>query len=234
VASYDDVERIARDAVAAFGGVDVWINNASVAEWSFIEHMPPEEMRRVIEVDLIGTMHGCRAILPHFRERGGGTIINVASALADRAIPLLSTYCAAKAGVKAFSDALRMELVATDANVHVVTVKPSSIDTPFYSHGRSRLGVRPHPVSKIYAPEKVARAIVAAAERPRRDVYVGIMGKLLSLGERFNSHLMDWYMLQRREMFRQQMSEIPDRGESNLYSPPDETRIEGDFRDEQK
>jgi NAD(P)-dependent dehydrogenase (short-subunit alcohol dehydrogenase family) len=234
VAREDDVDRLARDAAAAFGRIDVWINNASVAEWSFIENMPPEEMRRVIEVDLLGTMYGCRAILPHFREHGGGTIINVASALADRAIPLLSTYCAAKAGVKAFSDALRMELRARNANVSVVTVKPSSIDTPFYTHGRSRLGVRPHPVSRIYAPEKVAKAIVGAAERPRRDVYVGLMGKLLAIGERFSPRLMDWYMLQRNEMFRQQISDIPDHDESNLYSSPGETRIRGDFADEER
>jgi short-subunit dehydrogenase len=115
-----------------------------------------------------------------------------------------------------------------------VTIKPSSIDTPFYSHGRSRLGVRPHPVSRIYRPEKVARAILAAAERPRRDVYVGVMGKLLAVGERLSPRLMDWYMLQRNELFRQQMSEIPDRGESNLYSSPEETRINGDFRDEER
>ena len=233
VSRYDDVQRIVGEAIAKFGGVDVWINNASVAEWSFIETMEPEEMRRVVEVDLVGTMYGCRAIVPHFRERGGGTIINVASALADRAIPLLSTYCAAKAGVKSFSDALRMEMHATHGGIHVVVVLPSSINTPFYRWGRSRIGVRPHPVSVIYPPRAVADAILWAADHPqRREVFVGVMGKLLSIGQRLSPELMDLYMLQRDEMFRQQYSVLPDHGESNLFETNGETRINGDFTED--
>src|SRR6185295_9198244 len=83
-----------------------------------------DDVSRIVDVDLVGTMYGCRAIVPHFRSRGRGTIINVASALADRAVPLLSTYCAAKAGVKSFSEALRMEMHATHGGIHVVVVLP--------------------------------------------------------------------------------------------------------------
>jgi len=233
VSRYDDVQRVVDEALAKFGAIDVWINNASVAEWSFIETMQPDDMRRIVEVDLVGTMYGCRAVLPHFRQRGGGTIVNVASALADRAIPLLSTYCAAKAGVKSFSDALRMEMRATNANVDVVVILPSSINTPFYTWGRSLLGVRPHPVSVIYPSRAVADAIVWAADHPkRREVFVGIMGKLLSLGQRFSPELMDAYMLQRHEMFRQQYSVLADHGESNLFQTNGETRVNGDFTDD--
>jgi len=232
VSRYEDVTRIIDAATEKFGGIDVWINNASVAEWSFIEAMEPDEMRRVVEVDLLGVMHGCRAVVPHLRARGGGTIINVASALADRAVPLLSTYCAAKAGVKSFSDALRMELRATNANIDVVVILPSSINSPFYSWGRSRLGVRPHPISRIYAPENVADAIVGAADHPRREIYVGAVGKLLSLAQRLSPQLLDVYILQRDEMFRSQYSARPDRGESNLFASPGETRVRGDFTEE--
>ena len=229
VASWDDVKRAADEVIAAFGHIDVWVNNASIAEWAPIETAAVEDMRRIIEVDLLGTIHGVKAVLPHFRERNAGAIINVASGLADRAIPLLSTYCAAKAAVKAFSDALRMELKGAGSAVTVTTILPASINTPFYTWGRSRLGVRPHPISIIYPPEKVARAIVHAADRPKREVFVGIMSKLLSLGERFSPVLMDWYMLQGGRFFRQQLSSRPDRGESNLFQSPGEIAIEGDF-----
>jgi short-subunit dehydrogenase len=232
VSRFDDLQRVAAETVAHFGGIDVWINNASVAEWSFIEAMEPDGMRRVVEVDLLGVMYGCRAALPHLRARGRGVIINVASALADRAVPLLSTYCAAKAGVKSFSDALRMELRATDANVDVVVVLPSSIDTPFYTWGRSRIGVRPHPISVIYPPEAVADAIVYAADHPRREIFVGAMGKLMSLAQRLCPELVDAYMLQRDEMFRQQFSVLPDHGTSNLFASRDESRVHGDFTDD--
>ena len=168
-------------------------------------------------------------MLPHFRERRRGIIINVASALADRSVPLLGIYSTAKAGVKAFTDALRLELKAAKSGIDVVCVLPSSMNTPFYRWGRSQIGVRPHPISVIYPPQKVAQAIVRAVERPRRDVYVGSVGKLLSLGQRLSPRLIDWYLLKRGYIFRQQLTATPDSGESNLYSSPEETSIEGDF-----
>jgi short-subunit dehydrogenase len=230
VSDWEQVERLALRAIGSFGRIDVWINNASVAEWAFIETMHADDIRRVIDVDLLGTLYGVRAALPHMQAAGRGTIINVASALADRSIPWLSTYCAAKAGVKAFSESLRLELAATNANIDVVVVLPASINTPFYSWGRSKVGVRPRPISHVYQPQKVAAAIVRAAERPRRDVYVGVMGKLLSIGQRISPRLLDYYMLQSRRMFREQMSDTRDSGQSNLFASPNETDVEGRWK----
>ncbi len=231
VAVWEDVERVVRDAVSCYGRIDVWINNAAVAEWALIEEMTPDEMRRVMDVNVLGAMYGVRAALPHLKA-SHGVVINVASALADRAIPLLSTYSASKAALKSFSDSLRMELRATEAHVDVVTILPSSINTPFYRWGPSKLGVRPHPVSVIYPPQVVADAIVSAAERPQREIFVGMMGKLLSMAERISPIAVDWYMLQRRQMFRQQYSSIRDAGESNLFHSPGESSVDGPFGEE--
>jgi short-subunit dehydrogenase len=229
VANFDDIAKIAGETIARFGRIDIWINNASVAEWGTVESLDVDTIDRVIAVDLLGTIYGCKAVLPHFRARGRGTIINVASALADRAVPLLSTYCAAKAGVKGFTDALRMELAAEKAGIDVVLVLPASINTPFYSNARSRLGVRPHPISVIYRPESVAKAIVNVAERPRRQVYVGAMGKLLALAQRLSPAATDAYMLQGNRMIREQLTNNADGGESNLFTSPEDSRITGDF-----
>ncbi|HKO57855.1 MAG TPA: SDR family oxidoreductase, partial [Thermoanaerobaculia bacterium] len=231
VSRWEDVDALALHAIAAFGRIDVWINNASVAVWSSAETMEPDEIRRVVEVDLLGAMYGSRAAVPHLRATGG-TLINIASALADRSVPLLSTYSAAKVGVSAFSEALRMELKMSGAGVDVVVIRPSAIDTPFYSWGHSHLGVRPHPLAVIYPPEAVAKAIVAAAERPQRDIYVGLLGKLLSVAQRISPMVVDWYMLLGRRELRQQFSDVPDAGESNLFRSPDETRIHGDWTEE--
>jgi short-subunit dehydrogenase len=229
VASFEDVQRLATRAIDFFGQVDVWVNNASVAEWALIEELDLAAARRILDVDLFGTIHGVKAILPHFRERDAGTIINVGSALSDRAIPLLSMYCAAKAAVKSFTDSLRMELADAGANIAVTLILPASINTPFYRWGPSRLGVRPHPVSVIYPPSAVAKAIVSASRRPQREIFVGAMGKLLSLGERFSPTLMDAYMTQNRRLFRQQYSSRRDRGQSNLFASPEEHGVDGDF-----
>ena len=229
VARSDEVLRLAESAAAHFGGIDIWINNASVGVWATVEQLTPHDLERVIAVDLLGTMYGTKAALPQLRTRGGGAIINVASALAERAVPLFSAYCAAKAGVKSFTDALRMELAAGRHGIDVTLILPSSINTPFYTWGLSRLGVRPHPLPLIYPPSEVADAIVYAAETRPREVFVGAMGKLLSVAERISPRAVDWYMTQHGRMFRQQLSGTADRGESNLDTPPDESRIDGDF-----
>jgi short-subunit dehydrogenase len=229
VSRYEDCERLTREAIAAFGHIDLWVNNAAVAEWSPFAHAEPATIARVIDVNVLGVMYATRAVLPHFRHRRAGTIINVASALADRAVPLLSTYSASKAAVKSFSESLRMELRAEKSGVDVVVILPSSINTPFYTWGRSRLGVRPHPISVIYPPEAVAKAIVRASEHPKRDIYVGSVGKLLSVAQRVSPRAVDAYMLQNKRMFRQQLSGKRDRGESNLFASPNESSIEGEF-----
>jgi short-subunit dehydrogenase len=234
VARFDDVARVASDTIAKFGHIDVWINNASVGEWGTVESLEIDTIDRVIAVNLLGTIYGCKAVLPHFRARGRGVIINVASGLAERAIPLLSTYSAAKAGVRGFTESMRMELAAEKSGIDVVLVLPASINTPFYSNGRSRMGVRPHPVSVIYPPSSVAEAIVRVADKPAREVYVGAMAKALSLGQRLSPAAMDAYMLQGGRMFREQLTTTPDGGQSNLFASPNDSRVEGDFTAESR
>jgi short-subunit dehydrogenase len=234
VSRFEDLERVAQSAVAAFGGIDVWINNAAVGEWALVEDMTSASMRRVLEVNVLGVMYGTRIAIPHLRARGGGVIINVSSAVGEHAVPLLSTYSASKAAIKSFTDALRMELRATNTPIAAVSILPASINTPFYRWGASKLGVRPHPISVIYPPEAVARAIVSAADRPQRDVYVGGLAKLLALGNRISPRVLDWYMLRGGNFFRQQYSATADAGESNLFQTAHETDVAGDYTAESR
>lgn len=231
VARWTDVQRLATTASERFGTIDVWINNAAVGVWSTIDEMTIDEINRVIHVDLLGTIYGVKAALPVMWQKRSGTIINVASALADRAIPLLSTYCAAKHGIKGFTESLRLEL-AREENHHIrsVLVLPAAVNTPFYSEGKSRLGVRPHPLKPVYEPELVARAIVDAARRPRRFVYVGGIGKMLSLAQRISPAAVDLYMLQNDRMAKKQLTTKPDRDESNLFAPTRAPRVRGDYK----
>ena len=96
--------------------------------------------------------------------------INVGSAPSDRAIPLQGGYCAAKHALKAFTDALRMELEEEDVPISVTLVKPASIDTPFFEKASTYLGVEPQPVPPVYAPEVVSEVILHAAEHPLREL----------------------------------------------------------------
>jgi short-subunit dehydrogenase len=216
VADAAAVEAIARAAIADFGRIDTWVNNAAVSMYGTIMESSVEDMRRQFDVNYWGQVHGSRTAVAHLR-RFGGALVNVASALADRAIPLQGNYCAAKHALKAFTDSLRMELEAEGAPVSVTLVKPASIDTPFFEKARTLLGYEPQPVPPVYAPELVADAILLAAERPVRDVIVGGSGKLLSVS-RLAPRLADRYM--ERSLFQSQQSDIPVDGRAdNLYAP---------------
>jgi short chain dehydrogenase len=146
-------------------------------------------------------------------------LINVASALADRAVPLQGNYCAAKHAIKAFTDTLRMELEEAGIPVVVTLLKPGSIDTPFFQKARTLLGVEPQPVPPVYAPDVVASAILHVAQRPQRDVIVGGMGKILALAQTVSPRLTDKYM-EHTTFASQQTDQVVARDRrDNLYEP---------------
>jgi NAD(P)-dependent dehydrogenase (short-subunit alcohol dehydrogenase family) len=216
VADAAQVQAIADVAVREFGHVDTWVNNAGVAVYGRVMDVSLDDMRRQFDVNYWGQVHGSRVAVTLLREQGGA-LINVASALADRAIPLQGNYCAAKHALKAFTDALRMELEEEGAPISVTLVKPGSIDTPLFDKARSYLGVEPQPVPPVYAPEVAAETILHCAQHPVRDIITGGMGKMLSVADAF-PRLADRYM--ERTTFESQLTNkaMGDRA-SNLYEP---------------
>jgi hypothetical protein len=137
--------------------------------------------------------------------------------LSDRAIPLQGGYCAAKHALKAFTDALRMELEEEGAPIAVTLVKPASINTPFFEKARTYLRVEPQPVPPVYAPEVVSEVILHAAQHPLRELIAGGSGAKLSAA-RFAPRLADRYM--ERWTFASQGTDKPANGRpDNLYAP---------------
>src|SRR5918995_6439780 len=218
VSDFNRVAELAARAAERFGRIDTWVNNASVSTYGFVEQMDVAEIRRVIEVNLLGEIHGMKAALPHLRE-AGGTIINVSSTLGKRAVPLQAAYCAAKHGVVAFGEALRLELRHEKLPIKVVDVLPSSINTPLFEHARSKLGVLPRPIAPIYEPRVVAETIVAVAERPVRQVFAGGAGRLLEVGQRLSPSLVDRYLLGPGRIVEGQRTDQPDDGQDSLDEP---------------
>ncbi|HSQ30276.1 MAG TPA: SDR family oxidoreductase [Gemmatimonadaceae bacterium] len=218
VADFEQVARLGEAAVAEFGHIDTWVNNAGVSIYGRVTDVPIADMRRQFDVNYWGQVHGMLTAVALLRDRGGA-LINVASAVADRAIPLQGNYNATKHAIKAFTDTLRMELEEAGIPISVTLVKPGSIDTPLFAKAESLLGVEPQPIPPVYAPEVVARVILEAAERPIRDVIAGGMGKVLSVGEKLSPRLTDKYM--ERSTFDSQKTDAPlaDMPPNNLYAP---------------
>ncbi|WP_437608919.1 SDR family oxidoreductase [Sorangium sp. So ce834] len=176
------VLEIARRTTEAFGRIDVWVNNAAVTLFGLFEQTPSEPYRRVIETNLFGYIHGARAALPQFRRQGSGVLINVGSMVSRLSEPYVSAYVASKHAIRGLSQSLRQELQVLRArDIHVSTVLPATIDTPFFQHAGNYTGRTPKAMPPVYPPERVARAIVRLARAPRREVFVGSAARQLSL-----------------------------------------------------
>jgi short-subunit dehydrogenase len=213
------VELVATTAVDRFGRIDTWVNNAGISVYAEVVDLEPAEMERVAAVNLLGVMYGSRAAISHLRQAGGGTIVNVGSALSDRAIPLQAAYVASKHGVAGFSEALRLEMAEADAGIDVVLIMPSSMNTPLFRFARSKLGVQPMPVPPVYDPRAVAEAIVHAAEHGGREIVVGGWGKALTVAQWLSPSLLDRYMLQGARAWKGQLTRRPDDARDNLFEP---------------
>jgi len=171
----DQVRELASAAALAFGGIDVWVNNAGTSMWGPFEEIPLESQARLIELNLLGAIYGSHAALPHFFDRGGrGVIINVSSIFGRVPMPWAASYSASKAGLAGFTEALRFEL-ASRSGIAVCGVYPAYVDTPTYLNSANYTGRTLRPVPPVVPPERVAERIVDLALRPRRSVRVGAL-----------------------------------------------------------
>ena len=135
VAQEADAERLLTETVAKFGGLDILINNAGVGRFSNVADMSTEAWRSIFDTNLTGVFFTTRAALPHLKRRGGGWIINVSSLAGSNPFAGAAAYCASKAGLNAFTEALLAE-VRYD-NIRVSTVAPGSVQTNFGGHEQS-------------------------------------------------------------------------------------------------
>jgi NAD(P)-dependent dehydrogenase (short-subunit alcohol dehydrogenase family) len=149
-----------------FGGLDVLVNNAGIAAGGRIDLLDAEHWRRVLDVNVMGAVHGCRAFVPLFKEQGAGHLVNVASVAGLVHPPAMSSYDAGKAAVVALSESLRAELAPWGIDVSVVC--PSF----FRSDLAASLGDE-DPLMRSVATRLIARAPLGAdqiAERVLRAV----------------------------------------------------------------
>ena len=172
VTDAEAVAALARKAEEAFGGIDVWVNNAGAGVFGAFTEAPLDLHRRTIEINLLGAMYGAYAALPVFLRQRHGILINTISMGAWVPTPFAAAYTASKFGLRGFAASLRQEL-GDCPDVHVCGVFPTVVDTPGLTHIANSAGRRINPGPLLYAPEDVAEAIVGLARSPRDEVAVG-------------------------------------------------------------
>jgi NAD(P)-dependent dehydrogenase (short-subunit alcohol dehydrogenase family) len=194
VSSNEAVTQAVGAAAEALGGLDVVVANAGIATGGPLRSQDLRSWERVIEINLMGVMYTDRAALPHL-ERSGGYLLNIASTAAASRGPGLSAYCAAKAGVEALSDCLRIEMHPFGVQVGVAyflfldtdMVNDAEREMPFLRRVKAEM---PRPLSRTYPLAPAIDEVVAAiALRRRRVAYPRWCLKALALRQLLASPL---------------------------------------------
>ncbi len=228
VGNFDDVHKLADEAIRQFGGFDTWVNNAGVSIYGPMLDQSLEDQRRLFETNYWGMVHGSIVACNYLRTRGGA-LINVGSVLSDIAIPVQGTYCATKHAVKGYTDALRLELEEEGAAVSVTLIKPSAIDTPYTRHAKNLMPVEPLNPPPVYAPDLVAEAILHCAEHPERDLYVGGGGKALAAAGYYAPRLTDKMLEAMMSDVQQSDRQTPKDRQDSLYAPIEDGEERGGY-----
>jgi len=218
VADAAQVESAAERVERELGPIDVWINNAMATVFAGFLDIEPDEYRRATEVTYLGSVWGTRAALRRMVPRDRGAIVQVGSALAYRGIPLQAPYCGAKHAIKGYLDSVRSELLHAGSSVRIATVELPGLNTPQFDRGRAKLPRRPRPVPPVYQPEVAARAVVWAAEHPRRELQVGVATVAAILGSRVANGLLDRYLARTAVDAQQDDAPLAPRPD-NLFEP---------------
>jgi NAD(P)-dependent dehydrogenase (short-subunit alcohol dehydrogenase family) len=228
VADPAQVEAAAGQVEDKLGPIDVWVNCAFTSVFAPFREISPDEFRRVTEVSYLGFVYGTMAALARMRPRDAGTIVQVGSALGERSIPLQSAYCGAKHAVNGFTSSLRCELMHEGSRVAVTVVQMPAVNTPQFSWVRSRLPRHPQPVPPIYQPEVAARAVVAAADRPRRKQYwVGASTAATLAANKIAPAVLDRYLARTGYDSQQTAERTGEREPGNLWQPRDDRTDHG-------
>jgi len=219
VADFTAVEAARDQILERWGAIDAWVNAAMATVVSPVADMAADEYRRVTEVTYLGCVHGTLAALDPMRRRNKGAIVQVGSALAYRAIPLQSAYCACKFAIRGFSDALRSELLHQRSAVTVTMLQMPGMNTPQFDWARNKLPTKYQPVGEVFDPTVAGEAAWRAVKDGPRELWVGGSAVEAIVGEMVAPNLMDRYMAKAAWEGQVTSTANPHRPD-NLFEPP--------------
>jgi short-subunit dehydrogenase len=193
VTEQDDRAAALADCSERFGGLDCLVNNAGIGGLGPFAEAGPDRLRRIMEVNLFAAAEFTREALPLLRRGKAPLIVNVGSVLGHLAVPGKSEYCASKFALHGLSDALRIEL--GHEGIDVLLVSPSTTSSEFFDRagetsGKSAAGR----LRGAMTPTAVARKIVSAIQRGRREIILSVGGNLLVWLDRLCPPLASWIL----------------------------------------
>ncbi|HOG13455.1 MAG: SDR family oxidoreductase [Smithellaceae bacterium] len=157
ISNREAVYELARRVEKEFGPVDILVNNAGIVKARELLDLSDDDIEKTIRINLTAQFWTCKAFLPSMIQRGGGHIVNFASAGGILSLPNLSAYCASKFGVVGFSDSLRQEMKKHQYNIGVTYVCPNTVNTGMFEGSKMVAGTRMLSASDV--TKKVIRAV---------------------------------------------------------------------------
>ncbi len=178
LANISDIQNVVSQIEKKFGGIDVLINNAGYAVAGLIEDCPVDQYKKNFEVNFFAPLALIQAVIPGMKKKFSGQIINVSSGVGKRALPGFSSYCATKFALNGLTESLRLELAPW--NIDVISISPGRVSSEFHKnvefYGRWK---REIPEMNMRTPEKIAKFILSASKKRKREAAVfgpGLVG----------------------------------------------------------
>jgi len=233
VTSFDEVQRLADTTVRELGRVDVWVNNAAVMSFGRFEDTPMDVIRRIIDTNVFGVIHGAKAVLPVFRRQGSGTLVTISSLAGRAPQPHAAPYVASKHAVRALGMNLRQELMLDGADdIHAVTILPATIDTPLFGHVANYTGRKIKAPAPVYAAEAVVDKIREGIEKHDPEIFVGNASRTANLFMKLMPGQTERAATALVKLQEDADSNVPPTA-GNLFTPSEETpRVSGGWKQE--
>ncbi len=226
VSKHEDIDNLAEKTIARFGGFDTWVNNAGLGLWGRLQEVSDSDHRQLFDINFWGIVYGSVTALRTLKQRGGA-LINLGSVASDFAFPMQSMYSVTKHAILGYTYALRREQIDEGSPVSITLIQPAAIGTPFHEHAKNYTDKAKKLPPPVYAPEDVARAILYAAEHPRRSIHVGGAGKIMGIAEAIMPGMNDKAS---SLLIKTQFKDGPDNtaGQDNLWQAGQDGEVRGD------
>jgi short-subunit dehydrogenase len=229
VSKKEDVMKLFQEAISEFGEIDVWINNAGVGAVGDFAETPLLAHEQVIKTNLLGSLYGAYAVIPYFKTKGRGILINTNSTGAYVGNPYTVSYSASKFGLRGLSEALRYELKPFP-NIRVCDIYAGFVDSPAMAHAGNYIGKEIKPAKPLVDPIDVAEAMLKLTQRPRSSIHLGSQDRFGRLGHAFMPEITGKIMEKVMRKYFQKAKPMKV-SSGNLYGPnyDDRTFIHGGY-----
>lgn len=185
VSDYPSVQDAFKESADMAGLPDMLINSAGILREGYVDDQDVSTFREIMDINFFGTLHGVKAILPYFGEKGGGRIVNISSIAGLMGVFGYSAYCAAKHAVTGLTSSLRVELKPRNIKVHLVC--PPEFDSPMVDELNENRTIENKVMAQtipVLSADVVADAVIEGIEKERYEIITGRTARIIATCDR--------------------------------------------------